>query len=63
MDTPKYTEDAAVYWRNNALGANPWEPGKLCVIPPVAEYDAGAVFIMIRRVENQIFDMMGGKSY
>lgn len=68
---PKYHAESALYWRATALDPNPWEPGKLCVIPSEAlrevekphGHDFGACWVMIRRIENQVFDMMGGVMY
>ncbi|WP_373092602.1 hypothetical protein [Zhongshania sp.] len=69
---PKYKAETALYWRATAIenphDPNSWEPGQLCVIPSEVmrevkkphKHDFGACWIMIKRVENQLFDMMGG---
>ncbi len=65
---PKYHEETALYKRSTRSGSNPWEPGQLCVMPHevIAQLpeprrcDMQAVLLGIARVENQVFDMMGG---
>lgn len=65
---PKYRAKSPPYKRLKSREVPPWKPGELVVqvatvihdLPEPRRCDMQEVLLMRNRVENQVFDMMGG---